>query len=46
MTAPVSFKLAKLLKEKSFDAGHRICKGGFMYIPSKRDYISNLKLDI
>ena len=32
--------------EKAFDAGHRICKGGFMYIPSKRDYISNLKLDI
>ena len=32
--------------EKAFDAGHRICKGGFMYIPSKRDYITNLKLDI
>lgn len=32
--------------KKAFDAGHRICKGGFMYIPSKRDYIANLKLDI
>lgn len=30
--------------EKAFDAGHRICKGGFMYIPSKREYILNLKL--
>ncbi len=27
--------------EKAFDAGHRICKGGFMYIPSKRDYIES-----
>lgn len=30
--------------ENAFDKGYRIAKGGFQYIPSKRDYISNLKL--
>lgn len=32
----------KQLLSDAFDAGHRICKGGFLYIPSKREYIENL----